>query len=185
MCSCLTPRWHCMGAAHTLIGIQPDRVTNPSPCIHAERHLQRSFLRLGSNAVSRTDCRSQGDFGLTRNVALVTQLTERDQFIVHGDLAGLAKIAPLNRFWIEHGSSTHHILRDVNTFTHLAGRMCELLHTGFAKTRHAMVRPFGGSAPLRADNWTSRPAPASNPIALSIGSVGAAIPRYPMTGIAV
>src|SRR5262249_49094761 len=86
---------------------------------------------------------------------------------------------------MEHVSSTHHILRDVNTFTHLAGRMCELLHTGFAKTRHAMVRPFGGSAPLRADNWTSRPAPASNPIALSIGSVGAAIPRYPMTGIAV
>ena len=63
----------------------------------------------------------EGDFGTTKDIALIGPLAETDPFIASGDVATLAKIAALHLVCVGHGGrvASHECFAP----------MCELLHT--------------------------------------------------------
>src|SRR5215471_15790571 len=73
----------------------------------------------------------EGDFGTTKDIALIGPLAETDPFIASGDVATLAKIAALHVVCVVHGP--HRSCDPGRAASHECfAPMCELLHTASA-----------------------------------------------------
>src|SRR5215831_1847900 len=79
----------------------------------------------------------EGDFGTTKDIALIGPLAETDPFIASGDVATLAKIAAL------------HVVRETPDGQRptSVSPPCVNYFTQPAQIRHAMVRSFFGNRP--------------------------------------
>src|SRR5215469_6586652 len=78
-----------------------------------------------------------GDFGTTKNIALIGPLAETDRLIASSHAATLAKIAPLHVVCVGHGpqrSSTPHLQRPTS-----ASPPCVNYFTQSVQIRHAVV----------------------------------------------
>src|SRR6516164_5672258 len=78
-----------------------------------------------------------GDFGTTKDIALIGPLAETDRLIVSSHAATLAKIAALHEVCVRHGphrSSTPHLQRPTSV-----SRPCVNYFTQSAQIRHAVV----------------------------------------------
>ena len=91
-----------------------------------------------------------GDFGTTKNIALIGPLAETDLLIASDDTATLAKIAALHVVYVGHGphrSSTPHLQRPTSV-----SRPCVNYFTQSVQIRHAVVWiPSFWGGPARAE----------------------------------